>query len=211
MSVMVGQQLDGSGEQIQTGATERRRGRSWAQHWRERETADVVVLAARNVDGAWQELVRRFDPLVRSTARRAGLAESDIADVCQLTWAALVVHIAAIREPACVPGWLRTTARRESIRVATRRNRTVPGAFGPDDRRLPASPGADEDLVDLPGEPTLTAALDRLSERDRRLVALLFGEGATYADTSSRLGMPVGSIGPTRERCLERLRRAMVA
>jgi RNA polymerase sigma factor (sigma-70 family) len=211
MSLMVEQQPDGSGEQVTTAVTERRRGRSWAQVWSERESADVVVLATRNVDGAWQELVRRFDPLVRATARRAGLAQSDVADVCQLTWAALVEHIAAIREPACVSGWLRTTARRESIRVATRRNRTVPSALGPDDRRLPTSPGADEDLVDLPAEPTLTSALARLSQRDRRLVALLFAEGVSYADAGSRLGMPVGSIGPTRERCLARLRRALVA
>jgi RNA polymerase sigma factor (sigma-70 family) len=171
-----------------------------------REVERMVRRAAANEHGAWQALVARFGQRVTAVARAHRLAAHDVDDVAQATWLRLFEQIDRIREPAYVGAWLHTTARRESLRTIRHSRReqvTSPESLcdrseAPADEEVLAGPDTREAMV---------RALGRLSERDRRLLLLLFEESPpSYAEISATLGIPIGSIGPTRARCLERLR-----
>jgi RNA polymerase sigma factor (sigma-70 family) len=171
-------------------------------------TQERLVRAASAGDqAAWSALVARFDQHLRWVARRHGLGAHDADDVAQETLLRLFKNIARIRDRRALAGWLRTTARRESVRAARAGERERPteadlgAALAPPDDPLAALDAADRAAA-------LTRALERLPDRHRRLMAALFAEPApTYAELSAQLGVPIGSIGPIRARCLERLRR----
>ena len=152
-------------------------------------------------------LVDRFSGLVWATARAHRLARDDAADVAQTTWLRLVEHLDRIRDPDRVGAWLATTARHESLRVIRRGAREQPV----DDADLFEAPDddtIDRILVDPAGDGPLWRAFAALSERCKSLLRLLLSdEEPSYEVVSAALGMPVGAIGPTRMRCLERLRR----
>ena len=136
------------------------------------------------------------------------LAESDAADVAQVTWLRLLEHIDRLEQPARVGSWLATTARNECLRALAARKKVV---LVHDDLSLndPAAhqPEADERLLAHERDQTVRAALARLPRQWQRLVELLMADPpASYAEISDQLGLPVGSIGPTRGRCLARLR-----
>jgi RNA polymerase sigma factor (sigma-70 family) len=170
------------------------------------EVAGLVHLAAGGDEGAWSALVDEFGDLVRSVARGHRLGDADVADVAQTTWLRLFEHLHRLQDPSRVGAWLATTARRECLRVLRRRAQQVPTAEPPelaDDR-----PGQDAWLVAAERDAALRTAFGRLEARDRRLLALLVAEPApSYAEISATLDMPIGSIGPTRGRCLRRLAR----
>lgn len=174
----------------------------------DRSHGDLVRRASEGDQRAWHSLVTRFDPVVRRTARRAGLDASDAADVAQVTWLRLLQHVGHIREPECLPGWLVTTARRESVRMATARSQQVVSAdpvAEHGDGHVPAV--CDAYPVEGGYEPTTEAALRRLPDRYEALLRLLTSEcQPSYTEIAERTGLPIGSIGPMRMRGLRLLR-----
>ena len=171
--------------------------------------AAIVAAAARGDQAAWNQLVERHSSLLWAIARAHRLSRSDAADVVQTTWLRLVEHLPEIRNPEGVGAWLATTARRESVRAARRGVRCEPSdrieepdeAAGPDGRLLAEERDA-----------AVARAFRRLPARDRMLLRLLTLDPApSYEEIGAALDMPVGSIGPTRGRALERLRRALEA
>jgi RNA polymerase sigma factor (sigma-70 family) len=171
--------------------------------------AELVARARHGDQRAWDALIERYAPLVWSVCRQYRLGE-DAGDVAQTVWLALVSQLGAIRDPAALAGWLSTTTRRECARAA-RAARRLPAA-GPTldvadlpDERIGI---AEEELLAAERRAALRQAFAELPAASRELVALLLVDPPLpYAEISARLGIPVGSIGPSRARCLEKLRR----
>ena len=170
-------------------------------------TAEDLVERARNGDRtAWDEIVERYAALVWSVCRRYRLSDADAADIWGNVWLRLVEGLDTLREPAALPGWLATTTARACARLYKSGKRQFPVSDLElvEDRLAPA---ADEWLLTMERHAALRAAFAELSERCREILSLLFSEDApAYAEASITLGMPVGSIGPTRQRCLQTLR-----
>ncbi len=168
-----------------------------------------VVLAARAGDPlAWEALVRRFDGTLRAIARSYRLAAADVDDVVQATWHDLVRDIHCLREPAAVPGWLVTAARRKAMRqlqTPAREVLTGDPALG-DCAETDAGP--DDALLAAERREALAAALATLPARHRELMTVLASRPCVdYREAAALLAMPVGSIGPIRARSLARLAR----
>jgi RNA polymerase sigma factor (sigma-70 family) len=168
------------------------------------EDTAYLLVRARDGDGAaWAKLVDRYSALLWSIARSYALNDADSGDVVQTTWLRLVERIDQIAEPAAVGGWLAVTARRESLHVAKRRGRELPGDI-PDT----TSPGPERAAMARERLGLVAAAIQTLPRRCRDLLRM-FALAPTYADLAAALDIPVGSIGPTRARCLENLRRKL--
>lgn len=171
--------------------------------------AALVGCAADGEQWAWQDLVSRFGGMIASVGWRYGLGMADVNELQQTTWLRLVENIDRIRQPERVGGWLATTARRESLQILRRAGRYETGA----DTLLAMLPNVDEqdpDAGPLAEEQAVAvrAAWGRLKPRCQELLSLLItDEAKAYRELSALLNMPVGSIGPTRARCLEHLRR----
>ena len=171
------------------------------------ELAGVARAAVAGDRRAIASLAARFDRILRATAGAYGLDHWDVDDVVQHTWMRFLEHGRSVREPVAIGGWLITTARRYSLRVLQGRVR----------ERLSDDPAIDVagDDGELDGEllagearAALYTSLARLSDRQRELMTLLLAEpNLSYDEVGRRLGLPVGSIGPTRARSLARLRR----
>lgn len=177
------------------------------------ETTDplaTLVPAAREGDqSAWNAIVDRFLPLVGAIIRRHRLSEADGDDVSQTVWLRLVEHLGALREPDALPGWIRTTTRNECLRVLAARSRTRP-VDPQDSSGLDAVAGdvSDTELLAAERRQALREALAELPAGRRELLLLLLTDPPlAYDEISTRLGIPIGSIGPTRARALEQLRR----
>jgi RNA polymerase sigma factor (sigma-70 family) len=173
--------------------------------------ATLVARAASGDEIAWDELVDRFAPLVWGIARAHRLSDADAEDVFQATWLILLDHIDRLAQPGRLAGWLATTARREALRVAQHSARTVPI----DDEHLVLSTEPESALaivLTCERDDVVRKALATLPTRDQTLLTLLTGEPPrSYEEIAEAMDMPIGSIGPTRARCLDRLRRAMLA
>ena len=177
------------------------------------DVADLVRAAGAGDQDAWNSLVDRYSGLVWHVARGHRLGEADANDVSQTVWLRLVESLPKLREPAAVGGWLATTARNESLRLLRRAGREVVEAdlglegTPADDTYSPEAVAEEHERQEL-----VRRALDVLSLRCQTLLrALAFSPDHTYADISAALDMPVGSIGPTRGRCLDRLRQGLQA
>ncbi len=172
-----------------------------------RDDPAVIALVARARDGdqaAWDEIVERFAPLVWSVCRRYRLSPADTDDVGAGVWLRLVERLDTIRDPAALPGWLATTTRHQCTNLLRTRQREVPLDDPPPDEATPAS---DEWLLKQEQHIALRAGFAELSNHCRELLGLLFADPPLpYATISSKLGIPVGGIGPNRQRCLEKLR-----
>jgi len=156
---------------------------------------------------ALDELVRVMTPVLWHVVRAYRLAPEVAEDVVQTTWLSLVKARASIHEPAAVGGWLTTTARREAWKVAKATGRGIPVEDDELARRLPDEGSAEEEVVRRDGESHLWDAVDQLSDRCRALLRIVaFEHRPDYTKIAADLGMPVGSIGPTRGRCLQKLR-----
>ncbi len=172
-------------------------------------TTDVGALVRAAADGdqrAWSVLVDRFSKLVWTIARNHRLSSDDASEVSQTTWLRLAEHIDLLQDPSRVGGWLATTARHESLRVLRGAGRQIPMG---DDMPEPecATAGIDEELLRSERDTLLWRAFSRLPARDQALLRLLVSDPMpSYEEIGAALGMPVGSIGPTRARCLKRLR-----
>lgn len=156
---------------------------------------------------ALDELVRLMTPVLWHVVRAYRLPAEVAEDVMQTTWLSLVRARASIQEPAAIGGWLTTTARREAWRVARASGRGIPVEDDELSRRLPDEASAETEVVRRDGEARLWDAVERLSERCQALLRIVaFEHRPDYTRIAADLGMPVGSIGPTRGRCLHKLR-----
>jgi RNA polymerase sigma factor (sigma-70 family) len=177
------------------------------------EVAQLVRRAAVGDWWAWERLVEQYGRLIWSVTRDFRLAESDAADVVQVTWLRLLEHIDRLDYPARVGSWLAVTARRECLRVIATRKRVVLVADDGDLIEHPAvGPALDERLLAQERVAEVREAMSRLPWRSQRMLELLMSDPpASYVEIADQLGLPVGSIGPTRGRCLERLRALLQA
>jgi RNA polymerase sigma factor (sigma-70 family) len=178
-----------------------------------RDDPSVIALVSRAADGdqmAWNELVDRYAPLVWSICNRYRLNRSEVDDVFQNTWLLLVEHIRKLREPAALPGWLATTTQRECLHhlQATYRKHEQAGT----EAGQAATPGhgdtlVEEEILIAERNAALRAAFAQLPPRCQQLLGMLITDPPlSYAEIGAVLQMKVGSIGPSRARCLERLR-----
>jgi RNA polymerase sigma factor (sigma-70 family) len=175
-----------------------------------RKSVELVSRIRARDESVWRDMSDQYESLLRWIARQCRLSPEDTDDVIQLTWLRCLEHIGQLTDPDRLSGWLATICRRECIRLATKGRREVP-LSSPDLARL-----IDDDRDD--GDPYIKVAardqhnrlhhaISALPERQRMLLAeLLRREGQSYLDLSQRLGLPVGSIGPTRRRAVTRLR-----
>lgn len=156
---------------------------------------------------AMDDLVRLMTPVLWHVVRGCGLDRALAEDVVQHTWLALVRQPDAISEPKAVAGWLLTTARREAWRVARQQNRTDPVDAADFDWRLPAQESTEDIATRRQGADRLWLAVTQLNQRCQQLLRVIaFDERPDYARIARDLAIPVGSIGPTRLRCLAKLR-----
>jgi len=175
----------------------------------------VTVLYRRAEAGdqaAWNALVDRYTKLLWSVARAHRLGDADSADVVQTTWMRLVEYFGRIQDPEALPGWLTTTARRECLRTLRRAGRVQ---FTDDDDIIDLvdeqCPPVDARLLTEERDVTLWRCFERLPARCQVLLRVLMATPSPdYATVSAALGMPTGSIGPTRGRCLHQLRKLAV-
>jgi RNA polymerase sigma factor (sigma-70 family) len=163
------------------------------------------------VDGdqsAWNALVERYLPLVYSVLRTYRLTGQDAADVSQTLWLRLVENLKNIREPRALPSWIITTTKREALRVLSMNQRALPVDPGTGFSTIIADgPENDEALLRSERRQALRDGLAQLKPEDQHLILLLIADPpVSYEEISRRLGIPVGSIGPTRARCLDKLR-----
>ena len=179
------------------------------------EETDVAELIEAIVGGderAWNELVRRYARVVRAVIWRYRLRDRDAEDVSQTVWLRLIEHLHSIREPGALVGWLSVTTRNECLRQLNGSSRTLPmdplTAPEPTGPTTEPQPEPDAELLRAERYEVLRHGLAELAPRDRELLLLLIADPPVpYAEIARRLDMPMGGIGPTRKRCLEKLRR----
>lgn len=170
-------------------------------------------------ESAWEEVIRRYRRLIYSIPIRAGLGEEGAADVFQTVCLKLLEHLSKLKDHEKLASWIITTTNRESWRLSGRTRREAPiGEGGEADSTMPVlselideKPLAEDEHIALQRQAAVRIAVDSLSERCRNLLELLYfvEERPSYEEVSRRMEMPVASIGPTRARCLEKLRKAV--
>jgi len=174
--------------------------------------ADLVSAARQGSDDALGQIVTELSPLMWHVARAAGLSSDDAQDVVQTVWMSLLSHLDDIHTPGALAGWLATTTRREAWRVRDAGRRQVPAdqdwlAELPD-----RAPGSEELAIIGDGRRALWSAVGQLSPRCQELLRIVaFAPRPDYQAVAAELGMPVGSIGPTRGRCLAKLRALLAS
>ena len=169
-------------------------------------TAALVSQAAAGHRNAWNEIVERYAPLIWSICRRHGLGSADAADVAQAVWLHLVDQLDHLRDPGALPGWLATTTIRECLRRLTGRGAERLDTRLADSLQSAADVVIDEEIL-AERHMALRAAFAGLPPRYQQLLSMLTSDPPhSYAEISAELGIPVGSIGPYRARCLGRLR-----
>jgi RNA polymerase sigma factor (sigma-70 family) len=160
---------------------------------------------------ALDELVRAMTPVLWHVVRATGLDREAAEDVVQTTWLALVRSADTVHDPQAVGRWLCTSARREAWRQARTAGRVRAADDDDLDSRLPAQSSPEHEVVLDDERARLWQALARLPERCQKLLRIVATEPRPdYASISDHLQMPVGSIGPTRGRCLDKLRTELV-
>lgn len=182
------------------------------------EPSDLVRAALDGDKASWEVLVQRYSGLVWSVARGYRLGAADAADVYQTTWLRLAEHLGRLSNPGQVGAWLATTARHEALRTARGAARVIPSddatmvALGHVDEYSPERAALDAEQARLDAEryARLWLAFSGLPDHCRQLLRIMIAAPPpSYAEIAAALDMPVGSIGPTRARCLRRLREQM--
>jgi len=178
----------------------------------QREVAATVRRAAAGDHAAWDALVDGFGSMVWAVTSGYRLGRADTAEVVQTTWLRLVENLDRITQPEAVGAWLATTARREALRMVKLRGREI---VTDDESRLSRDdvpgqfPDPEAHVLTADRDRRLWDAFERLPDRCRALLRLLMLVEPRYAEVAAALDMPIGSIGPTRARCLDRLRRLL--
>jgi len=179
-----------------------------------RDDSSVSALVARARDGdqpAWNEIVERYAPLVWSICNRYRLSRQDIDDIGQTVWLLLVEQLGNIRQPAALPGWLATTTQRECLRVLRAASRYDSFGSSVDNQELPdqSAPVIEQEVIEAELHAALRTAFAGLPARCRQLLSMLLSDPPhSYAEISATVPIAIGSIGPQRARCLEKLRRS---
>jgi RNA polymerase sigma factor (sigma-70 family) len=178
----------------------------------------TLVLACRRGDeGAWEALIKRYQRLIYSIPRRAGLDEEISSDVFQNVFAILIEKLDGIEQPERIQAWLVTTARRETWRAILRRKDSLSSLANDEDTEdkateiADAAPLQDEVLLRLESQHNIRLAVESLDERCHKLINLLFyrPDPPPYSEVAAALNLPEGSVGPTRARCLQKLMRLL--
>lgn len=201
---------------IVTGAAQHPGGAESAA-WQEPSDTELFEAAQRGDDRSWSLLVTRYAGALAAVARRHRLNDADVADAIQTTWLRCMEHAERIRAPERLRSWLLTTCRNECLRIIRHRSRLVPcdpaRATGVLDRPDDHDPDTDpsERVLRAEARDVLRDAVAALPERQQRVVRELFvvddRSAHWYAAVAARLQVPIGSLGPTRQRALQRLRR----
>ena len=169
--------------------------------------ADLLSAARTGSDDALGQIVNELSPLLWQVARSAGLSQGDAEDVLQTVWMRLITHLDGIHDAGALTGWLVTTTKREAwrVRAASRKQLPVDQDVFAD---LPnKGPGSEEQVILEDQRRELWAAIGMLSRRCQELLRIMaFAPRSDYATVAAALGMRIGSIGPTRGRCLAKLR-----
>ncbi len=175
--------------------------------------AELVEKCRRGDAASWEVLAARYADFVYGIAWRAGLRGNDAGDVVQEVFLRLVENLHRIRETERLAGWIAMTARREAWRKRGREKKTAAWERAGARSEEAADPAPPETLETLEAEQAVRLAFARIPERCRRLLDALFfrDEEASYARIAEELGMAIGSLGPTRRRCLEALERELTA
>lgn len=181
------------------------------------QDAELIARCRRGDASAWAALVKRYQRLVYAVVMRAGHDEHTAADVFQTVFSRLLQHLPRLTQPERLQAWIVTTAKREALLARRIGQRTVSMSADEDEDGRSSvadvadeAPLAEQALSDLQQLNRLRQALDRMDERCRDLLTMIFAdedEKLPYEEVAVRLQMPVGSIGPTRARCLQKLRR----
>jgi RNA polymerase sigma factor (sigma-70 family) len=172
-------------------------------------TASLLARAAQGDQRAWDQLVESHTRLLWAVARSFRLDAADANDVVQTTWLRLVEHLDRIEDPSRLVGWLVTTARREAMRVLRRGGRERPVLEDTVLDRPDDGPPVDAALLLDERNAALWHAYEQLGDKCRQLLRVAVYEPQAYDEISRALGMPIGSIGPTRRRCLTQLRNLL--
>jgi RNA polymerase sigma factor (sigma-70 family) len=168
--------------------------------------APLTREAASGCEDAWRDLVARFEPMLRGIVRGYRLDDADVQDVVQTTWIRAYRNLSRLNEPAAVGAWLAITARREALRTLQRGVRELPSEE-PQPLDEAGGDAPEEIAVAKERRTALQAAVRRLPGRQRELLTeMLRHPQASYEEIAEALDMPVGSIGPTRDRAISRLR-----
>ncbi len=168
--------------------------------------------AAAGSESAWGSLVERHTGLLWAVARSFRLGDASSADVVQTAWLRLAENIDRVRDPDKVGVWLATTVRRECLRLLQSRSREYLSDVLDDLQLADDQRGPEATAVACDRDLRVQAALARLPERDQRLLTVLMASPPpSYVEVAASLDMPIGSIGPTRARCLARLRKELAA
>lgn len=173
----------------------------------------ALIEASRNGDShAWQLLVERYQRLIYTIPRRAGLDESRATEIFQRVFAKLVANIHRIEQPERIQAWLVTTAKRETLRMVDKEKRFVTNRDISEEEQLTSNtPLPDEVVVQLQEQHSVRLAVEQVGEKCRRLLMLLFyqHDPLPYSDIARDLGIAEGSIGPTRARCLQKVQKIL--
>jgi len=170
---------------------------------------ELIRAASEGDEPAWNALVDRFEGLVWATTRAHRLSRADAADVTQTTWLRLVENLDRIQDPERLGAWLATTARRECLRHIRLRGRELQVE---DDSffETPSEEPVEARMIVRERDDALRRAFARIGERCQSLLRLLSApDPPSYEEVGAALGMPIGAIGPTRARCLDKLRRTV--
>lgn len=180
-----------------------------AEPMRDHPVATLVMRARTGDELAWDALVARYAPLIWSLCRRYRLDGADAGDVGQSVWLRLVDQLDKIRDPAALPGWLATTTRRECDRILHTAQVPRAARHALDAENIPDDQAEtiEQEVLAAERHAALREAFVHLPPRSQQLIALLIEDPPlSYAGISARLGIPIGSIGPNRRRCLDKLR-----
>jgi RNA polymerase sigma factor (sigma-70 family) len=171
-----------------------------------------LILDCRNGDlGAWQRLLDRYERLVFSVPRRYGLSREDAADITQLTFTILFQRMDTLSEDSTLGAWLTTVARRHTWRRLDRKRREEAGWYASSSEKILSADTGTEDIERWELTEWLHYGLSLVGKSCQDLLSALYldPKEPSYAEVAARLGMAVGSVGPTRIRCLKRLRRIL--
>lgn len=174
--------------------------------------ASLLSAARQGSENALGQIVTELSPLLWQVARAAGLSSGDAEDVLQTAWMRLVAHLDGIHDSAALTAWLVTTTKREAWRVRAVERRQLPADQDLFAEMPDQGPGSEEQVILDDQRRALWSAIGRLNARCQELLRIVaFAPRPDYAAVAAALGMPIGSIGPTRGRCLAKLRALLAS